>query len=70
LTLVQTHKISSFPIVLVGTEFWSGLVDWIKTTMMKQGLISPGDDELFAVVDTPAEAIAAVQNGIAKLVQE
>ncbi|MDY5585044.1 MAG: TIGR00730 family Rossman fold protein, partial [Arcanobacterium sp.] len=47
LTLVQTHKISSFPIVLVGTEFWSGLVDWIKTTMMKQGLISPGDDELF-----------------------
>lgn len=70
LTLVQTHKISSFPIVLVGSEFWSGLVDWIKQAMLQEGLISEGDEELFVIVDTPAEAIAAVQKGIAKLTQE
>ena len=41
ITLIQTHKIDTFPIVLVGTEFWGGLLDWIKTTMLEAGNISP-----------------------------
>lgn len=56
LTLIQTHKIARFPIILVGTEFWGGLVDWIKDTLLtKAGNISPDDLNLFAVVDTPDE---------------
>lgn len=56
LTLIQTHKIGRFPIILVGTEFWGGLVDWIKDTLLKKaGNISPDDLNLFALVDTPDE---------------
>ena len=62
LTLIQTHKIARFPIILVGTEFWGGLVDWIKDTLLeKAGNISPDDLELFAVVDT-ADEVCEVLN--------
>lgn len=57
MTLIQTHKIETFPIILVGTEFWSGLVDWIKNTLIKQGNISPKDLDLFHVVDSADEVI-------------
>ncbi|WP_175956859.1 TIGR00730 family Rossman fold protein [Schaalia sp. Marseille-Q2122] len=57
LTLVQTRKIRSFPIVLVGTEYWAGLVDWLKESLCEQGMISPGDIDLVQVVDDPAEAV-------------
>ncbi|MDO4258285.1 MAG: TIGR00730 family Rossman fold protein [Actinomycetaceae bacterium] len=60
LTLVQTQKVSSFPIVLVGTKFWSPLVDWIKGTMTDEGMISAGDELLMHVVDDPAEAVHLV----------
>jgi len=56
LTLIQTKKITQVPIILVGSEFWSGLIDWIKDTMLsKFGNISPGDMDLIPVVDTPEE---------------
>jgi len=56
LTLIQTKKITQVPIVLVGTEFWSGLRAWIKETMLaKFGNISPGDMDLIPLVDTPEE---------------
>ena len=58
LTLVQTEKVDSFPIVLVGREYWSGLVDWLVGTMQAEGWISQGDEKLFHVVDTPEEAVA------------
>ena len=56
-TLVQTGKIRSFPLVLVGTEYWSGLVEWIRSSMVNTGMISPGDVDLLHVVDDPEEAV-------------
>jgi len=61
LTLIQTKKIAVFPVVLVGKEFWGGLVDWIKDTLLeKAGNISPGDMDLFHLVDTADEAVACI----------
>jgi uncharacterized protein (TIGR00730 family) len=57
LTLVQTKKVTSFPIVLVGTSYWSGLVDWIKTTVLAEGKISAVDLEMFSVTDSAQEAV-------------
>jgi uncharacterized protein (TIGR00730 family) len=58
LTLVQTHKIAEFPVVLVGKEYWAGLINWIKTTMMDQEHnINPKDLDLFKIVDTADEAV-------------
>ncbi|WP_075342170.1 LOG family protein [Tenacibaculum agarivorans] len=57
ITLIQTHKIGRFPIVLVGKKFWSGLLDWIQNTLLEEGNISPGDLKLFRVVDTAEEAV-------------
>jgi len=57
ITLIQTKKIGRFPIILVGTEFWSGLFDWIKNTLLAQGNISEGDLKLYKVVDTADEAV-------------
>ena len=61
LTLIQTQKIGRFPIVLVGSDFWSGLIDWIKKVMLeKEKNISPEDLDLFAVVDTAEDAVAHI----------
>jgi uncharacterized protein (TIGR00730 family) len=60
LTLVQTRKVTSFPIVLLGTAYWSGLVDWLRTTMVAQGTVSPADLDLFKLTDSPAEAVEAI----------
>ena len=58
ITLIQTHKIEIFPIIMVGTEFWSGLIDWIKATLMEKfGNISATDLELIHLVDTKEEVI-------------
>ncbi|PCJ94874.1 MAG: TIGR00730 family Rossman fold protein [Flavobacteriaceae bacterium] len=57
ITLIQTNKIGKFPIVLVGSEFWEGLLDWIKGTMLKAGNISPGDLDLIQIVDTEKEVV-------------
>ncbi|QQV02193.1 MULTISPECIES: TIGR00730 family Rossman fold protein [Chryseobacterium] len=61
ITLIQTLKIGRFPIVLVGTEFWSGLLDWFKATLLKEGMISEGDLDLYRVVDTADEAVAHIK---------
>lgn len=61
LTLIQTQKIGKFPIVLVGKEYWTGLVDWLKSTMLAvEGNISEGDLDLFAMVDTATEAVQVI----------
>lgn len=67
-TLVQTRKVSSFPIVLVGSEYWGGLVDWIKSTLIGWGMANQADQYLLTVVDTPEEAVAVVRQGIHNLV--
>jgi uncharacterized protein (TIGR00730 family) len=59
-TLVQTRRISRFPLILYGREYWSGLLKWIKTTLDKNKFISPGDMELFSLVDEPQAAVDIV----------
>jgi uncharacterized protein (TIGR00730 family) len=63
LTLIQTKKIGKFPVVMVGKQFWGGLVEWIKNTMLeKEKNISPEDLNLFYLVDTPEEAVKAIDD--------
>jgi uncharacterized protein (TIGR00730 family) len=58
LTLVQTHKIAEFPVVLVGIDYWTGLIDWIKKTMLhEEHNINEADLDLFKIVDTADEAV-------------
>ena len=58
ITLIQTHKIETFPIILVGTEFWTGLMDWVKSTLLHaNNNISPEDLDLIHIVDTADEVI-------------
>ena len=57
LTLIQTKKINHRPVVLIGTSYWQGLMDWIKSTMLEHGNISAPDLEFFKIVDTAQEAI-------------
>ena len=58
LTLVQTQKVTSFPIVLVGTRYWSGLLDWIEQTVLADGKISAADLAMISLTDDVAEAVA------------
>ncbi|NGO80555.1 TIGR00730 family Rossman fold protein [Streptomyces sp. YC504] len=60
LTLVQTRKVTKFPIVLFGTAYWSGLVDWLRDTVIAQGKASEKDLLLFHVTDSIDEAVALV----------
>ena len=60
LTLVQTGKTRRIPIVLVGSSFWKGLVDWFGTTLVAAGTISPEDLHLFTVVDTAKDVVDAI----------
>ncbi|MER7203748.1 Rossman fold protein, TIGR00730 family [Streptomyces sp. CB01635] len=66
LTLVQTTKVTRFPIVLFGTQYWSGLVDWLKNTVIAQGKASEADLLLFHVTDDVDEAIALVTKEVGK----
>jgi uncharacterized protein (TIGR00730 family) len=61
ITLIQTKKIGKFPIILVGTEYWSGLLDWIKNVMIeKQKNANPEDMNLIQLVDTEDEVVEAL----------
>lgn len=60
ITLIQTHKIGKFPIVLVGKTYWNGLVEWIKETMVTAGTISPEDMNLIQLVDTAEEVVEII----------
>ncbi len=61
ITLIQTKKIGKFPIILVGSEFWSGLIDWIKTVMLEKYFnASPEDMNLIKIVDTSEEVVTII----------
>ena len=60
LTLIQTHRIKHFPVILVGSDFWNPLLEWIDRNLEDNGLISPGDKELLMVVDEPKQVCERV----------
>jgi len=59
-TLVQTHKVTQFPIVLVGKEYWGGLLEWVRTTALEHGVISAADLDIIHLTDDPADAVRHV----------
>lgn len=60
MVLVQTRKVTMFPIVLLGVDFWTPMVDWIRGTLVAEGMVSEKDLDLIQVVDDPAEAVDRV----------
>ena len=66
LTLIQTNKTGRFPVVMVGREFWGGMVDWLKDVLVKEGMIHESDLDLFNVVDTPEEAVKVIDDFYSK----
>jgi uncharacterized protein (TIGR00730 family) len=61
LTLIQTGKVRDFPVILVGTEYWRGLLDWVRGTLLAEGKVSPEDVELLLVTDSPEEVVRAIE---------
>jgi len=61
LTLIQTRRIKSFPVILMGSAYWKGLYDWLRGTMLSEGRISPEDLERFQIIDDPEEAVKHIQ---------
>jgi uncharacterized protein (TIGR00730 family) len=60
-TLIQTHRIKPFPVILVGSEYWSGLIKWIKTHLIQEKMISPEDIEIIQVLDDPDQIVKTIQ---------
>jgi uncharacterized protein (TIGR00730 family) len=64
LTLVQTQKVTQFPVVLIGTEYWSGLLAWLRDTVLADGKLSDADLEMLVVTDDVEEAVALMAAGV------
>jgi len=64
LTLIQTDRIKSFPVVLVGADFWGGLVDWLKNSLVKSGAINNEDLDIFTIADTPEQVIKIIKSRV------
>lgn len=65
-TLIQTHKMVRFPVVLVKKSYWQGLIDWIEKQLLNEGMISADDMRLFRLVDTAEEAVTHIEKFYAK----
>jgi hypothetical protein len=61
LTLIQTKRIKSFPLILMGSDYWQGLLDWLKKTMLAEGKILPADLELIQIIDDPEEVVKHIK---------
>ena len=64
MTLIQTHKIKPFPVILVGLDYWKGLIKWLKEGVLAKGMISPSDLEIFQIVDEPEEIIKTIKKTV------
>jgi len=64
LTLIQTKRIRSFPVILMNSRFWEGLLDWLKSSLIKAKTISASDLEIFTTVDTPEEALSIIKRRV------
>lgn len=62
LTLIQTHKVEPFPLVLIGTEFWGGMVGWLKDQVLRRGLVSESDLNLFQVTDDIEQSVRLLED--------
>ncbi len=62
LTLIQTDKIKPFPVILVGSDYWGGLMDWMRDTMLSEMKIVQEDLAIFTVVDSPGDAVEIIKN--------
>ena len=60
ITLVQTKRIDPFPVIMIGRDFWKGLVEWVNKTLLSHNMMEKSDINIFQVVDTPAEVVAAI----------
>ena len=69
-TLVQTHKVTQFPLVLVGKEYWGGLLEWIRSTALARGTISEVDLDIIYLTDDPAEAVRHVVERASQIAAE
>jgi len=63
-TLIQTHKIKPFPVILVGSNYWKGLLSWMKEVVLKEGKISPSDLEILQLIDDPAEIVKTIKKTV------
>ncbi len=61
LTLIQTKRIKSFPVILIGSEYWGGMIDWLRNTMVKEDKILAEDLDFIKIVDDPEEAVRHIQ---------
>ena len=61
LTLIQTDRIKPFPVILVGNDYWKGLLDWVQDRLLETGKISPEDLDLIQLLDEPKEIVATVK---------
>lgn len=61
ITLIQTRRMGKFPVILFGSKYWSGLVDWIKKSVLKEKNIDPEDIDIFQIVDTPEDVIKEIK---------
>jgi uncharacterized protein (TIGR00730 family) len=66
LTLIQTGKILHFPVALVGSSYWKGLIDWLRGPVLHEGKVSPEDLELFKVCDEPDDVVDHVMSVLSK----
>jgi uncharacterized protein (TIGR00730 family) len=64
ITLIQTNKIRPFPVILIGSKYWKGLLDWVKEVVLKEGKISPSDLEIFQLIDEPEEIIKVIKKTV------
>jgi uncharacterized protein (TIGR00730 family) len=63
-TLIQTHKIKPFPVILVGSKYWKGLLDWIKQVVLKEEKISPADLDILQLIDEPEEVVRTIKKTV------
>jgi uncharacterized protein (TIGR00730 family) len=64
ITLIQTHKIKPFPVILVGSNYWKGLLDWIKEVVLKERRISRADLDILQLIDEPEEIVKAIKKTV------
>ncbi len=64
ITLIQTHRMKPFPVILVGSEYWTGMIEWIRSSLLSEEKISPKDMDIVQVMDDPEEIVRVIQKTV------